>query len=245
MSHALATPLAIPTPKPRGTHRSPLGRLGPSPRPSGRLAAVSTAAAPPVALPLPAPLLSPIEREAADSCSTIFFSGGGAGEEEARPPSSRPGNTARPSCHRRPALRRRGGPRESSSSSRLPPFSIPSCNILQRSRRRSASRSTTPARRWISRSWMARGGSTTHQPPTSSSSLRPRLDSPFFRFCLPFFPTALPPSWSFLHSAEESSILSCVIDRSGRFFRNSSVRIDLMAAWSAMWCVGVYLPCWR
>ncbi|THU56650.1 hypothetical protein C4D60_Mb11t19470 [Musa balbisiana] len=49
MSHALATPLAIPTPKPRGTHRSPLGRLGPSPRPSVRLAAVSTAAAPPAA----------------------------------------------------------------------------------------------------------------------------------------------------------------------------------------------------
>lgn len=129
MSHALATPLAIPTPKPRGTHRSPLGRLGPSPRPSVRLAAVSTAAAPPVALSLRAPLSSPIEREAADSCSTIFFSGRGVGEEEARPPSSRPGNTARPSCHRRPALRCRGGPREPSSSSRLPPFSIPSCNI--------------------------------------------------------------------------------------------------------------------
>ncbi|URD77446.1 Plus3 [Musa troglodytarum] len=49
MSHALATALAIPTPKPRGTDRSPLGRLGPSPRPSVRLAAVGTAAAPPAA----------------------------------------------------------------------------------------------------------------------------------------------------------------------------------------------------
>ncbi|RWV80130.1 hypothetical protein GW17_00058643, partial [Ensete ventricosum] len=47
MSHAFATPLAIPNPKPRDTHRSALGRLGPSLRPIVRLAAVSTAAAAP------------------------------------------------------------------------------------------------------------------------------------------------------------------------------------------------------
>ncbi|RRT79756.1 hypothetical protein B296_00012104, partial [Ensete ventricosum] len=37
--HAFATPLAIPNPKPRDTHRSALGRLGPSLRPIVRAAA--------------------------------------------------------------------------------------------------------------------------------------------------------------------------------------------------------------